>query len=75
MQEKSERLAHVMMASPLAAIIQATRHLLLGQRPPSAASAIGGAVYLLIPAAILVTVTILGFVVFERTAPHAAEEL
>ncbi len=44
------RLAHLMMASPLAALIQATRHLLLGNDTPSAASAIGGAVWLLIPA-------------------------
>ena len=74
-QEKSERLAHVMMASPLASLIQATRHLLLGSDTPSAASAIGGTVYLLIPAAILVIVSVLGFVVFARTAPYAAEEL
>ena len=74
-QDKSERLAHLMMASPLAALIQGTRHLLLGDDTPSAASAIGGAVWLLIPAAILVAVTVLGFIVFERTAPYAAEEL
>ena len=41
------------------------------RRPPRSAARC----YLLIPAAILVIVTILGFVVFERTAPHAAEEL
>jgi ABC-2 type transport system permease protein len=74
-QEKSERLAHLMMASPLASLIQGTRHLLLGDDTPSAAAAIGGAVWLLIPLAIGVIVTVLGFVVFERTAPHAAEEL
>jgi ABC-2 type transport system permease protein len=74
-QEKSESLTHLMMASPLASLIQGTRHLLLGNDSPSAASAIGGAVWLLIPAAILVIVTVLGFVVFHRTAPYAAEEL
>lgn len=74
-QDKSEKLAHVLMASPLAALIQETRHLLLGDASPSAASAIGGTVWLLIPIAILVTVTILGFVVFGRAAPRAAEEL
>jgi ABC-2 type transport system permease protein len=74
-QDKSEKLAHVLMASPLAALIQETRHLLLGDASPSAAAAIGGTVWLLIPIAILVTVTVLGFVVFGRAAPRAAEEL
>jgi ABC-2 type transport system permease protein len=74
-QSKSETLAHVMMASPLASLIQATRHLLLGDDSPSAASAIGGAVWLLIPAGLLVTAVVLGFYVFARMAPTAAEEL
>jgi ABC-2 type transport system permease protein len=74
-QEKSETLTHVLMASPLASLIQGTRHLLLGNDTPSAATAIGGTAWLLVPAAILVVVTVLGFWVFERTAPGAAEEL
>jgi ABC-2 type transport system permease protein len=74
-QEKSETLTHVLMASPLAALIQWMRELLLGDATPSAASAIGGAQWLLIPAAILVVLTALGFAVFARTAPRAAEEL
>jgi ABC-2 type transport system permease protein len=74
-QEKSETLTHLMMASPLASLIQGTRHLLLGSDSPSAADAIGGAVWLLIPAGILVGVSVLGFYVFERIAPRAAEEL
>ena len=74
-QEKSESLTHVLMANPLATLIQETRYLLLGDATPSAAAAIGGTVWLLVPAAIIVVVTALGFSVFERTAPHAAEEL
>jgi ABC-2 type transport system permease protein len=74
-QEKSETLTHVLMASPLAALIQEARHLLLGDDSPSAAAAIGGVAWLAIPAAILVGVTVVGFLVFERTAPRAAEEL
>jgi ABC-2 type transport system permease protein len=74
-QEKSESLTHVLMANPLATLIQETRYLLLGDATPSAAAAIGGTVWLLVPAAIIVVVTALGFYVFERTAPHAAEEL
>ena len=74
-QEKSETLAHVLMANPLAALIQEARHLLLGPDSPSASEAIGGDLRLLIPAAILVVLAVLGYVVFERMAPHAAEEL
>jgi ABC-2 type transport system permease protein len=74
-QEKSADLTHLLMASPLATLIQETRYLLLGDATPSAAAAIGGTAWLLVPAVILVAVTVLGFYVFERTAPGAAEEL
>ena len=74
-QERSETLTHVLMASPLATLIQWTRRLLLGDDTPTAASAIGGAEWLVIPGGILVALTVLGFWVFGRTAPRAAEEL
>jgi hypothetical protein len=35
----------------------------------------GGAVWLLIPAAVFVGLTALGFWVFNRMSPHAAEQL
>jgi ABC-2 type transport system permease protein len=73
--ERSEALATVVMCNPLAVIIQQFRHLLLGDDVPTAAAAIGGAEWLLIPAAIFVGVTVLGLIVFHRMAPHAAEEL
>jgi ABC-2 type transport system permease protein len=73
--ERSATLAKVVMANPLAAIIQELRHLLLGPTVPSAAKAIGGAVWLLVPAAVLVALVAIGFAVFNRMAPHAAEEL
>jgi ABC-2 type transport system permease protein len=75
LQDKSEVLSHILMASPLATLIQATRHLLLGEDSPSAASLLGGTAWLLVPAAILVLLAGLGFWVFERTAPRAAEDL
>jgi ABC-2 type transport system permease protein len=75
LQSKSEPLTHLLMASPLATLIQWTRRLLLGADTPTAASAIGGTVWLLVPAAILVAVTVLGFWFFARRAPVAAEEL
>jgi ABC-2 type transport system permease protein len=74
-QEKSEDLAHILMASPLATLIQWLRRLLLGPDTPTPADAIGGAVWLLIPAAIIVVLVVVGFAVFERMAPRAAEEL
>jgi ABC-2 type transport system permease protein len=72
---QSETLAKIVMANPLAAIIQEVRYLLLGPSVPSAAEAIGGTVWLLIPAGVLVVLVGVGFAVFNRMAPHAAEEL
>jgi ABC-2 type transport system permease protein len=73
--EQSDALVKVAMSNPLAVLIQEFRHFLLGSEAPSAAQAIGGAEWLLIPAAVFVGVTALGFWVFNRMAPHAAEQL
>jgi ABC-2 type transport system permease protein len=73
--EQSQSLARLVMANPLAAIIQEIRHLLLGPGVPSAAEAIGGAGWLVFPAAVFVGIVAVGFTVFNRMAPHAAEEL
>jgi ABC-2 type transport system permease protein len=73
--EQSQSLARLVMANPLAAIIQEVRHLLLGPSVPSAAEAIGGAGWLVVPAAVFVATVVVGFRVFNRMAPHAAEEL
>jgi ABC-2 type transport system permease protein len=73
--ERSETLAKVVMSNPLAAIIQEFRHLLLGPSVPSATEAIGGIAWLAIPAALFVGLTVLGFAVFNRMSPHAAEQL
>jgi ABC-2 type transport system permease protein len=73
--ERSATLAKVVMSNPLAVIIQEFRHLLLGPSVPSAAQAIGGTQWLLVPGGVFVGLTVLGFVVFNRMAPHAAERL
>jgi len=73
--ERSQTLQHLLMCNPLAAILQQARHALIDPTAPSAAQAIGGAPRLLIPLAILVGVCVLGYLVFERSAPHIAEEL
>jgi len=68
-------LRRLIMCNPIAVIVQQARHALIDPTAPSAAGAIGGAVYLLIPFGIVIGVCVLGFVIFDRSAPHIAEEL
>ena len=70
-----EGLQHLIMCNPLAVIVQQARHAIVDPSAPSAAEAIGGAKYLLIPFAITAIVCVLGYVIFDRSAPHIAEEL
>ena len=73
--ERSMTIQHLMLCNPLAAILQQSRHALIDPNAQTAAEAIGGAPRLLIPAGILVLICVLGYVVFERSAAHIAEEL
>jgi ABC-2 type transport system permease protein len=73
--ERSDVLVKIAMSNPLAVLIQEFRHFLLGPEVPSAAAAMGGTVWLLIPTAIFLGLTALGFWVFNRMSPHAAEQL
>ena len=66
---------HLLMLNPLASILQQVRHAVIDPGAPSAAQAIGGAERLLIPAALILAVLVLGFWVFSREAPRIAEEL
>ena len=71
-------LGHVLMCNPIAAIITQMRKALIGEGNafnPSAAYAIGGAVRLLIPFAIVCSVFALGVWFFSREAPRIAENL
>ena len=63
------------MCNPLAAIIEQLRHAIVDPQAPTAAEAIGGAAWLLVPAGIVVVLFALGFWVFNREAPRVAEEL
>ena len=65
----------IIMLNPLAALIQQMRHALIDPTAPSAATAAGGWVWLLIPAGITVALVGLGFWYFNREAPRIAEEL
>jgi ABC-type polysaccharide/polyol phosphate transport system ATPase subunit/ABC-type polysaccharide/polyol phosphate export permease len=66
-------LAHVLMANPLAAIIVQARHA-LGLGSPSAAEAIGGAQWLLIPALIALALPCLAWWAYGRSR-NLAERL
>jgi ABC-2 type transport system permease protein len=72
---QSELLTKIVMASPLAVIVVETRRLVLGPESTSAADAVGSYAFLLIPLGILVAIAVTGFVVFNRMAPQAAEQL
>jgi ABC-2 type transport system permease protein len=61
--------------NPLSDILVQMRHELMDPHAPTAASAAGGAVWLLIPAAIVVGSFVLGLWYFNREAPRIAEEL
>lgn len=75
LSRESESLARVAMANPLAVIVQQMRHAVIDPTAPSAAQAIGGWGWMLVPAAITVALLIAGYVVFDRMAPRIAEEL
>jgi ABC-2 type transport system permease protein len=63
------------MINPITAILTEARHLLIDPAAPTAAEAIGGGAWLLIPLFVIVAVFVLGLSVFMREAPRIAEEL
>ena len=73
--ERSETIQHALMCNPLAVVLQQTRHALIDPTAPSAAEAIGGAPWLLIPLGITILVCLVGYRIFDRSAPSIAEEL
>ena len=68
-------LQQVMMMNPLGSILEQVRHAVIDPAAPSAAEAIGGTPYLLIPAGIVIGLFVLGYWVFSREAPRIAEDL
>jgi ABC-2 type transport system permease protein len=65
----------IIMLNPFAAILQQARHAMIDPSHPSAADAAGGAVNLLVPAAIALVIVLIGAQVFRRGAPRVAEEV
>ncbi len=74
-QRLSPALVRLYMINPLATVLQQFRHAMINPATPSAASLLGGGARLLIPVGIVAVVFVLGLVVFNRTAPHVAENL
>jgi ABC-2 type transport system permease protein len=66
---------HVYMLNPLASIIQQFRHAMVNHAALSAGQALGGWLYLLEPLGIVAAIFLLGFWVFNRSAPMVAENL
>ena len=71
----SPPLVHLYMLNPLAVVLQQFRHAMINPAAESAGNALGGPIRLLIPIAFVAAMFVLGFVVFNRTAPHVAEDL
>ncbi|MEA2371238.1 MAG: type transport system permease protein [Solirubrobacteraceae bacterium] len=74
-QQGHTQIAHILLADPLAAIVQEARNLVVGSAYVAAPRAIGGAGWLLVPIAIIVGTCVVGWRVFNREAPRIAEEL
>ncbi len=71
----SPGLVVVYMLSPLATVLQQFRHAIINHGALSAGQALGSMAALLGPIGISLAVFVLGFVVFNRTAPHVAENI
>jgi ABC-2 type transport system permease protein len=65
----------VYLFNPLAALLTQVRHAVVDPTAPTAADLIGGAGWLLVPAAITVAIVALGVWAFRREAPRIAERL
>ena len=74
-EKSGQTVQHLLMCNPLAVVLQQARHALIDPGAMTAAQAIGGGWRLLIPLAITVGVCLVGYRIFDRSAPHIAEEL
>ncbi|MEA2167617.1 MAG: type transport system permease protein [Solirubrobacteraceae bacterium] len=70
-----EKWQPLIMANPMSTAAEQIRHSVFDPNAPSAADALGGPIYLLIPIAISFGVFVLGVWYFNKTAPAVAEEL
>ncbi|HEY5194340.1 MAG TPA: ABC transporter permease [Solirubrobacteraceae bacterium] len=66
---------HIYLLNPLVAIFQQFRHAMVNHATLSAGEALGGWIYLLEPLGIVALTFLIGFWVFNRSAPSVAENL
>ena len=71
----SGSIARVLALNPLAPIFELARKWVIDPSAPGPAEAAGGAVWLLVPAGIYLTICLLAVWIFNREAPRIAEEL
>src|SRR5438270_217006 len=74
-EKVSDAVFHLYMLNPLAVVFQQFRHAMINHGTPSAEQVIGGWTALLAPLGIVLMVFLLGFWVFNRSAPLVAENL
>lgn len=68
-------LLHAYMLNPLATLFEQFRHAVITHTAAGPSAVLGGHLGLLEPLAIVAVLFAIGFVVFNRTAPHVAENL
>jgi ABC-2 type transport system permease protein len=73
--EQSVRASHLVLLNPLGDLLQYARKWVIDPHAQSGVDAIGGWLHFLGPVLIFVFVIVLGLWVFDRQAPHIAEEL
>lgn len=74
-EHASATLFHLLMLNPLAIIVEQFRHAMIDPSAPSAVAVLGGWWQLLEPIAIVIAILVVGFWVFNRSAPLIAENL
>jgi ABC-2 type transport system permease protein len=72
---QSSLLYHIYTLNPLVAIFQQFRHAMINRSTLSAGQVMGSWVALLEPLALVAIIIVVGFVVFNRSASHIAEDL
>jgi ABC-2 type transport system permease protein len=73
--EQSVRASHLVLLNPLGDLLQYARKWVIDPHAQSGVDAIGGWLHFLGPMLIFVAVIVVGLWVFNRQAPHIAEEL
>ena len=66
---------HIYMLNPLAIVFQQFRHAVITHQTPSVGALLGSQVQILEPVALVIVIFVLGLYVFNRIAPHVAEDL